>query len=374
MGVLEQTLNTCRHLYNQALSDCKFVYINGGESVSYYDEANALPSRKESNPYLPHVHSQVLQDVLKRVDKAFRNFFRRVKRKEKAGYPRFKSQNRYDSFTYPQSGFELGKRLKLSKIGEIKIKKHREIPLNANIKTCTIKREADQWYGSFVVELPDNPGPKKSLKNPVGIDLGLGSIATLSTGEKVENPRWLNQSEKKLVKHSRRLSRKKNRSNNKNKQRMKVAKVHRKIRNQRKDFHHKLNRELVNEYDLIVFENLSIKNMVKNHHLAKSILDANWGQLTNFIKYKAEDAGKIVEFVNPNNTSQECSNCGKMVKKSLGQRMHKCPFCGLIMDRDENAAINILHRGLNTVGITGRACSSSSARDVMTQEAPSKIC
>ena len=367
--ILEQTLDTCRHLYNNSLDDRKFVYDNSGESISYHDQAVALPLEKDRDPFLCKVHSQVLQDVLRKLDKAFKNFFRRVKKHEKAGYPRFKGKDRYDSFTYPQSGFEIvGDRLKLSKIGSIKLKQHRAIPTGARIKTCTIKRDVDQWYACFSVELPI-PVQKKEIINPVGIDLGLNEIATLSNGEKIENPRWLRESAKQLAKEQRRLSKKRKKSRNRGKQRAKVARAHRKIRNQRKDFHHKLSKEWVSKYDLIAFEDLKIKNMVKNPKLAKSIEDAGWNQLVSFTKYKAEDAGIFVELVNPNGTSAECCICGNKQHMSLAQRTFRCPICGSIMDRDENAAVNILHRGLSTVGTTGRACLSSPIGDAMIQEA-----
>jgi putative transposase len=186
--------------------------------------------------------------------------------------------------------------------------------------------------------------------NAVGIDLGIKELITLSTGEKVHNPKWLRGSEKKLAREQRRLSHKKKGSSNRKRQRLEVQRVHRKISNQRKDYHHKLSNKLVRDYDLIVFEDLKIRNMVKNRYLAKSISDAGWGQLVSYVTYKAEEAGKVTELVNPRGTSQECSSCGEIVQKTLAVRVHECPHCGLVMDRDENAAINILNRGLAKVG------------------------
>jgi len=344
---MNQWLDTCRHLYNNSLAERKEVYKRDNNSINYYDQANALREAKKTNEWLQNVHSQVLQDVLRRLDKSFQNFFQRVKNGEKHGYPRFKSKDRFNSFTFPQSGFgiEEGK-LILSKIGAIKLIQHREIPKEAIIKTCAIKRDVDQWYVIFVVDLPDVEIEKKEIKSSVGIDLGLNEIATLSNGEKVDNPRWLRESERKLAKEQRKLSRKKKGSQNRKKQKRIVGTVHRKIRNQRSDFHHKISKELVANYDLIVFEDLMVKNMMKNHFLAKSISDAGWNELVSFVSYKAAEAGKIVELVNPNGTSQLCSRCGMEVKKSLAVRTHRCPHCGLVMDRDKNAAINILNRGL----------------------------
>jgi len=344
---LNRTLSTCRYLYNDSLAERKreaelnelertFGIIPWGKPqwINYYDQANDLSGLKTD--FQNKVHSQVLQNVLKRVDRSFKNFFRGF------GYPRFQGRNRYNSFTYPQKGFELkdGK-LNLSKIGNIRIILHREI--EGKIKTCTIKKDIDQWYVSFSCDIDMQIIPVE-IKTETGIDVGLKSLITLSNGEQIEPPEFLRASEVKLTREQKRLCKKKLRSKNRNKQRVIVSKVHRKIRNQRKDFAHKLSRNLVDTYDRIVFEDLQIQNMVKNHHLAKSISDAGWSQLMNFTKTKAEYAGKIVEFVNPRNTSQNCSGCHTPVPKDLSIRTHICPFCGLVLDRDHNAAINILNQ------------------------------
>ncbi|HEY9206906.1 MAG TPA: transposase, partial [Candidatus Methanoperedens sp.] len=186
-----------------------------------------------------------------------------------------------------------------------------------------------------------------------GIDVGLNSLMTLSNGQQIEPPEFLRKKEKKLIHEQKRLSRKKKGSGKRNRQKVKVAKIHRKIRNQRTDFAHKTSRKLVDTYDRIVFEDLQIINMMQNHNLAKSIADAGWYQLISLTKSKAEYAGKVVELVNARNTSQNCSICGNSVPKDLSVRTHSCPFCGLVLDRDHNAAINILNRSNNTVGTTG---------------------
>ncbi len=333
-------------LYNTSLAERKDAWQTHQRSVTYYEQATQLKAAKKTNPFLKAVHSQVLQDTLRRLDKTFKNFFRRLKKGEKAGYPRFKGKYRYDSFTYPQSGFALEKKtLRLSKIGGINIKLHRPIPAEGVIKTCTIKRDVDHWYACFAVELPDPaPGSQREIKNAIGVDVGLKSLLTLNNGDTIDNPRWFRNSEKKLANAQRRKDRKVKGSNNRHKQNKKVAQLHRKIRHQRKDFHHKLSRKLVDTYDLIVYENLTITNMVKNHHLAKSISDAGWGQLMCFTEYKAEEAGTVVEYVSAYNTTQLCSRCGKIVPKTLATRIHRCPYCGLDLARDHNSAITILHR------------------------------
>ena len=351
-SILETWLNTCRILYNDCLTERRDAWDTSHKFINYYDQANQLKEIKTFDDDLKEVYSQVVQDVLKRIDKAFKNFFRRVKEhKEEPGYPRYKGKDRYDSFTYPQRGFKLeDKTLILSKIGSINIKKHRDIPEDANIKTCTIERDLDRWYACFTVEIEIEEPNYEAITNPIGIDLGISHLLTLSNGDMVDNAKYLSKSKRKLSRKQRKLSKAKKGSDNRTKRRFETAKTHRKVRDQRTDLLHKISRGLVNAFDLIVFEDLKVKNMLKNHHLAKSISDVSWSQLTNFVSYKAEEAGRRVEFVDPRSTSQECSNCGRIVKKPLNQRTHKCPFCGLIMDRDENAAINILNKGLKNVG------------------------
>jgi len=350
-----RTLTTCRKLYNEKLAERKrqaelnrlrksFDVFPWGkpEWIDYYEQKLDLTATK--TPFQKEVHSQVLQDVIKRVDRSFKNFYKGF------GYPRFQGRDRYNSFTYPQYGFELkdGK-LILSKIGTFKIVLHR--PIEGKIKTCTIKKDIDQWYVSFACEI-DNSIPVE-FKTKTGIDVGLIDLITLSNGEQIKPPKFLRESEDKLTQEQKRLSRKKLRSKNRNKQRVTVAKVHRRIRNQRKDFAHKLSRNLVDTYDSIKFEDLQIKNMVQNHCVAKSISDAGWYQLMQFTKTKAEYAGKIVEFVNPAGTSQNCI-CGFSVPKDLSVRTHSCPSCGLVMGRDQVSAKLIeIRTPFSTVGTTG---------------------
>ena len=339
---LLQTLTTCRFLYNNSLSERINKYKESKESISYVEQANNLTQNK--NKYQQKVHSQVLQGTLKRLDQAFSNFFRRVKTKKlKAGFPRFKSDNNYNSFYYPQSGFKITndqKRIKLSKIGEVKLKYSREVE---NIKTCIVVRDGDQWFVVLTSKVENNKETNYNDKE-VGIDVGISNYLTLNDGKTVENPRILKSLEKKLAKEQRRLSRKQKWSNNRQKQKLKVIKVHRKINNSRNDFLHKLSTNLVKDYGKIVFEDLNIKGMLKNHKLAKHISDCSWYKLIEMTRYKAESAGCEFVLVNARNTSQICSNCDSIEKKTLSERVHKCSSCGLELDRDHNAAINILNR------------------------------
>jgi putative transposase len=236
----------------------------------------------------------------------------------------------------------------------VTIKYHRPLPADGVIKTCTIKRDVDHWYACFTVELPmKQPLPPSDITTAIGVDVGLTHLLALNNGELIENLRWFRSSEKKLAKEQRKLSRKKKGSHNRDRQRVKVARVHRSIRNQRKDFHHKLSRQLVDRYDLIVYEDLTISNMAKNHHLAKSITDAGWDQLMRFTWYKAEEAGSWVEYVSAYGTTQVCSRCSKIVPKTLATRIHRCPYCGLVLDRDINSATERLDRSvLHTLSLS----------------------
>ena len=376
---LQETLDACRNLYNAALTERRDAYTfhvrqhpnyydeptrkerSREIAINYYSQANQLPEIKDLREEYTDIHSQVLQDVLRRVQKAFDAFFRRCKNGEEPGYPRFQGKGRYDSFTYPQSGFSLthDNRVCLSKLGSIKVKFHRQI--KGTIKTCTIKREGDAWYVVFACEVePERLGDNADA---IGIDLGLLHFATLSTGETIENPRHYRKAEKRLERVQQALSRKKRGSTRRRKAVKQVGKVHRKIANQRKDFLHKASRQLVNAYGTIVFEELQPANMSRRPKpkqdetgkylpngaaakggLNKSIVDAGWAMFQQFCTYKAENAGRAVLFVNPKYTSQVCSGCGTVKKKELSERWHSCE-CGTELDRDHNAALNILRLG-----------------------------
>ena len=346
---MERTLDLCRWVYNQTLAYRKNAWEQDNKSVSKFETYNKLPEWKVEKPELTEVHSQVLQNVQERVDLAFKAFFRRVKSGEKPGYPRFKGKGWYDSFTFPQSGFKLASgKLRLSKIGDVKIRLHR--PIEGKIKRLTIRRTSTgKWFACFSVEIDDPPKPPWKDGSMVGIDVGLESFATLSNGEKIDNPRFFRSEEKALAKAQKRLSKCEKGTPERRKALKVVQRIHERIANRRYDFAHQISNQLVSKYGLIAFEDLSITNMLKNHNLAKSISDAAWRMLVTITSYKAESAGSIVVLVDPRNTSQLCSRCGLKVNKSLSDRVHECPQCGLVMDRDENAAINILRLGLQSL-------------------------
>ena len=350
-ATLDLTLETCRRLWNIALEDRKVNWELNGIFRSYEDQAAILTSEKKIYPELCSVYSQVLQDVLKRLKKAFDNFFRRVKAHEKEkGYPRFKSKGRYNSITYPQSGFKLdGSRLTLAKIpGTIRTFVHR--PVVGKVKTCTLKRDGrGAWFVIFVTEQEDPVKIEPTIA--IGVDLGISHAVTTSEGQTFDYPRYYVQAEKKNRAAEKSLHRKKLGSRNRRKARVKLSCIGKRVTNLRDEFCHQVSRKLVDSADLIVFEDLQIQNMLKNHHLAKHVSDVSWGKLIQFTASKAARAGKTVELVDPRNTSQRCSDCGEIVLKELSERTHSCPNCGLQLDRDHNAARNIL-----TLGLRGIAC------------------
>lgn len=347
---LIQTLELCRWVYNETLATRKNAWEQEQKSLSLYDTNKLLTLWKQEHPELRDVFSQVLQNVQERVDLAFKAFFRRVKAGEKAGYPRFRGYGWYDSFTFKQFGFELldaQRGLFLSKIGAMKIILHR--PIEGRIKTLTIQRDAiGNWYACFACDVESEPLPFSD--SAVGIDMGLNCFAKFSYGKGIDNPRFFRRDEKELAKAQRKLSKAEKGTPERAKCRKVVQHIHQRIANRRRDFAHQRSRELVNAFGLMVFEDLCIKNMLQNHRLAKSITDAAWHQLIRYTTYKAENAGRGVVWVEPRNTSKQCSGCGAMVEKSLDVRVHECPECGLVMDRDENAAINILRLGLESLG------------------------
>lgn len=347
--LLENWLNLCCELYNAGLQERRDAYRIARKTIAYKDQQNQLPEIKAIRPELGMIHSQVLQDVLKRLDKAFAAFFRRVKRGEKPGFPRFHSRARYNSFTFSQSGFaiESGK-LKLSKVGRVKIKLHR--PIQGRIKTLSIKRiGAGKWFACFSVEVEPQPLPEST--EVVGIDMGLKSFAVLSTGEVIDNPKFFRAEERRLAKAQKKLSAAAKGSPERAKRRKAVAHVYERITSKRRDFAHKLSHYLVTRFGIIVFEDLNIREMLKNPCLAKSIADAAWNQTIQFTAYKAENAGRLEVEVNPRGTSKTTACCGKTVDISLSDRVIHCPECHSVTDRDWNASLNILSLGLQTLGL-----------------------
>jgi putative transposase len=345
---LVHTLELCRWLYNETLATRKNAWAQEHRTISLYDTNKLLTIWKRTHPELKGVFSQVLQNAQERVDLAFKAFSRRVKAGMIPGYPRFRGYGRYDSFTFKQFGFGLqDNRLRLSKIGVIKVILHR--PIEGRIKTLTIRRDAvGNWYACFACEVPIKPLPISELS--IGIDVGLENFATLSNGEKVANPHFFRKDEKALAIAQRRLHQSERSTQERAKQRKILAHIHQRIANQRRNFAHQLSREWVNHFGIMAFEKLDSQHMRQNHSLAMGLSDAAWRQLIAYTTYKAENAGRVVVLVDPGNTSKICSGCGSMVETSLSVRVHSCPVCGLVMERDQNTVINILGLGLQSLG------------------------
>jgi putative transposase len=341
---LVSQLDGHRFLYNQALAQRKETYEQTGKGIGYTAQAaGLLPKLRKGNDNLVLCNYSSLQQTLRRLDKSFKTFFRRIKSGEKAGYPRFKSSERFNTIAYATlgDGCQIKEnRLYLQNVGCVKVKWHRSI--EGQVKTLSVTQRNNKWYVSFIVECEANLLPETGKE--IGIDVGLNAFITTTDGHQIKPPKYLRQSERKLAKSQRLLSRRKKGSARRKKARILVAKHHERIANQRLDFCHKTAHSLVKNYDSFAVENLNIKNMVKNRYLAKSISDASWGMFLTILKSKAENAGRWYQEVIPNGTSQRCSSCGEIVKKSLAVRIHNCPYCGLSLDRDVNAALNILQK------------------------------
>ena len=361
-GTLAFVLRRCRELYNAGLQERRDAWHMCGVSITAASQSAQLPDIKEVRPEYREVHSQVLQDVLTRLDRAFQAFFRRIGEGQTPGYPRFQGAKRYNSFTYKQFGngatLDNGY-LVLSKIGRIAVRWSR--PLGGTPKTVTICREADGWYVAIsCAEVPCQPLPLTGQET--GIDLGLESFATLADGSQLANPRILRVAELNLKRTQRRVSRRKKGSNRRRKAVTLLAKAHQRVRRTRQDFHHKTALALVRQYDTIYHEDVQTANMVKNHSLAKSISDAGWSAFLSILSFKAACAGRSVVAVPPAYTSQACSGCGVLVAKGLSVRWHTCPECGTSLHRDHNAALNILR-----IGRVGRESVAGQAVQALTQ-------
>jgi putative transposase len=341
----ENWLRLCCNLYNACLEERIYAWEMQHKTLSGYDQSNELSDLKEGFPEYKEVSSQTLQDVVERLNRAYQAFFRRIKNGEKAGFPRFRSCKRYDSFLLKNTGWKLeGRKLLIKNIGQFSIKLSRKI--EGDIKTITIRRTpSNKWFVCFSCDnVPEKVLPQSD--KIIGIDVGIKSYLSDSEGRHIENPKWLRQAEKLLRRRQKILSRRVKGSKRRAKARLLVAKTHEKVDNQRNDFLHKLANEYVKNYGTIVVENLQIKNMVKNHNLAKSISDCAWGKFFEVLEYKAECADRLLLKENPCNTSKTCSSCGAINKAlKLSDRSWVCQACGILHDRDENASKNIKRLG-----------------------------
>jgi putative transposase len=338
----------CCELYNAALQERRDAWRKQRVSVTRYDQHKELTELRQIDPEWRSIPTVIARSAFARLDQAFQAFFRRVRRSEKPGFPRFRSRDRYDSFNLGSDVPRIeGNRVRFPKLGFVRFKKYRE--MQGEIRTVRVHREARSWSISFVCDIGDAPS-KVAVKSAVGVDVGLEAFATMSTGERVENPRFFRKAQDVLARRQRSLAEKRRDSNSRKRARRLVARAHEHVKNQRLDFARKLACALFARFDLVAYEDLAISRMVRGN-LAKSIHDAAWGRFLSALTCKAEGAGKYAIAVDPRGTSQTCPRCGTVATKTLDQREHHCA-CGFVAHRDHAAAQVILGRGLRLGQLT----------------------
>jgi putative transposase len=354
---LERLCAAQRELYNAALEERIDCYRKTGTSRTYIDQCKALTECRRELPEMAAVPANLQRWTLKRMDDAFQGFFRRIKaRSGKAGFPRFRGQGRWQAFGFNEfSGIQFeGRRLRFAGMpGGLKLHLHRPLPDDADIRSCVFRRDGRAWHVSLQIAVAQEP--KRSVASAVGVDLGLKVFAYCSDNVIIPNPHIAQRAEHELRRRQRALSRCQRGSHRRHKVRGQVAKLHRKIADTRSSWLHQKSAELIKRADLIAVEDLKVSNMVRHPTLARSISDASWSRFVSMLDYKAEKAGGHLIRVDPRNTSQKCSGCGELVPKLLAVRTHACPSCGLKIDRDHNASLNVLRAGigagaLNVIG------------------------
>jgi len=348
---LDRTLEVHRQVYNAALQERREAWKRCRVSIRYTDQAKQIKEIRTFDPDVAWCNYSALQQTLRRLNKAFDAFFRRVKAGEKPGYPRFKGKSTFKSVSYVYGdGLKLrGDRLYIQRVGLVRLFQHRPIPDDGTIKMAVLKRDrVGNWYVILQVELPD-PEPAAGTDPAVGIDMGLIHFLTLSNGRVIENPRWFRQAEEKLACLQRKRARCKRGSKRYRQWSRQIRRLHQRIADKRRDFQHQLSTRLVREFGFIAVEKLNVNGLCRSH-VSKSMADAAWTQFLSMLAYKAEKAGTLLIRVDPGRTSQICSHCGCVVSKPLSERQHHCPRCGFTTPRDVNAALNILSRGRGRTG------------------------
>jgi putative transposase len=346
---LHRLLAQLCELYNMALQQKRDIWKSHRICISRYEQQKQLTELRGAIEEYAEFPATIQRDPLRRLDRAFNAFFRRMKNGDKAGFPRFRNQQRYDSFSVNYQNFRLClDKISITRLGSFKIKtrcKIRGTPLELRVMRC-----GNKWQAQIVCDI--GPAPDKaSVCNTVGIDMGLTALVTLSDGTEIANPHWTKQEEDRLANANRSLGSKRKGSNNRRKSKERLRRVHQNIAGKRRFYLHRISHQLIETYDLIAYEDLKIAEMAQSR-FGKGILDAAWGELIHQLKYKAECAGKYAVAVDPRGTTQMCSGCGEKVPKGLKQRAHNCPHCGLSLGRDHNAALNVLRLGESLVGKT----------------------
>jgi putative transposase len=369
----ERELEHSRQIYDAALAERISCHRITGHSLGYVEQSRHLTDARTLPEVKSHLRA-IQQDALERLDEAFNGFFRRVKNREKPGFPRFKGKDRYHTFSQTYEKVRpcpiKGDKLTIPGVGACRVRLSR--PIEGQCKQLRITRRVDGWYVLLVCETP-KPEPLPPTGQTVDVDVGITSFATLSTGEEIDNPRHLKNAMDNLKRRQRRLSRKKKGSKRRANQRIEVAKAHLKVARFRRDFHHKVSRDLVRRFDAIRVEDLNIRGMVKNHHLAQAIGDVAWGNFFRMTQTKAESAGRVFEIVDPRYTSQICSRCGHKQKMPLAIRVYECGECGFVIGRDHNSAITIDRAGqarISTPVEKRGSVSKKRERDSRTQSEP----
>jgi putative transposase len=340
--VLSALLVDLCELYNAALQERRDAWKICQKRISYYDQQSELTQLRAIDPQSASFPAAIQRDPLRRVQRAFDGYFRRVKAKQTPGFPRFRSVDRYDSFAADSANFSVkGDSISIVKMGTFRFKTR--CRLRGTPRELIVKRRGNRWVATIACDLGYAP-ELKPVRSAVGIDLGVSSLVVLSDGTEIDNPKWTRLEQERLARANRDFSRKKRGSRNRIKSRERLRRTHQRIQGLRKSYLHTVSEWLVSSFDLIAHEKLNIRNMVRSN-LAKSILDSAWGELLWQLRYKAESAGVHLVAVDSRNTTQLCSGCGTKVPKTLAQRQHECQECGLSLSRDHNAAINVLRRG-----------------------------
>ena len=353
---LENLLEDQRFLYNSALEHRRTLWKKYGKSTNYQSQCKELTNLRRSDESYRDVPANLQRGTLKRVDNSYQSFFRRVKKGEKPGYPRFKGKGWFDTLEFAEfSGITLkGNRLKSKAFGSLRVHFHRDMP-EGKIKTAKLVRNIKGWYVCFSIEVPT---PKKrEIKTMVGGDPGLRNLMTLSTGEEIPSLKAARKAERKLKLAQQKVSRCKKRSNGRRKARQNLQRANLKVKNQRQTYAHQVSAKIIREFDLIAVEDTKIKQMMESNKvkrrkgLNRTTADASIATLIFYLSYKAENAGKTFIRVAAPYTTQDCSGCGRREKKELGEEMHNCLNCGLSLSRDHNAAINVLNKAVVSLGL-----------------------
>jgi putative transposase len=342
---LEAQLGFACELYNAALEQRRYAW-RAGQRVGYVSQCRELTALRAAGDGPPQMSCSAMRSSLRRLDRAYQAFFRRVKAGDMPGYPRFRSRRRYDSLTWDSAWSIQQRRLALQGIGHLKVKWHRELPTSAKVCTVTVRRVVGRWYVCFALAIQVAAVPARKSMPAVGVDLGVQNFAALSTGELIQGPRAYRAALPQLRVAQRRVSRRVKGSRRRQKAGLLLARLHERIRNLRGNHAHHLSRRLVSDFGLIAVEDLKIRGLTRGF-LAKDINDQGWAEFLRLLGYKAEDAGIQVVAVPPGGSSQTCSSCGTRVPKPLSERVHRCTSCGLVVDRDINAARNILRLGMS---------------------------